>query len=369
MNKLISSVFIVLLFSCSRGLENERFFAAKFTDDGQKGLQVLELNQKNGTIKFVSVADAGPNPSYFCISGDKGIIYAANEVMDFKGLHGGGITSLKYKPETGFAEKIHEFSIPNGSPCFITLSPEKKHLLLANYSGSSVTVVKLDDEGIPSEITDTISFTGPEGKVSHPHMISFNPSGKLVYLTDLGLGRIVIYDFDNITGKLNEKPGFIVNLEEGSGPRHFVFSSDGEMMYVINELNSTIAVFQVNAEGNLSLVQTLSTLRKDFSGKSYCADIHISKNGDFLYGSNRGENTIVTLRINSNGLLSLAGHTSCGGDWPRNFSFDPTGKYILVGNQRSDNISVFNIDEETGLPTEPGTDFSMDAPACIKFEE
>ena len=365
----IPLILSLLLFSCSQGMEKQKFFAGKFTDDGQMGFQVLELNRESGTIEFVSEADAGPNPSFFCVSEDRKIIYAANEVMDFKGLHGGGITSLKYNPKTGIAEKIHEFSIPNGSPCYITLSPEKNHILLANYSGSSVTVVKLDDKGIPFEITDTISFTGPDGKVSHPHMISFDPAGKLVYLTDLGLDRIVIYDFDNTTGRLMENPGGIVNLQDGSGPRHFEFSSEGSMMYVINELNSTISVFQVNDEGSLKLLQTLTTLRKDFSGKSFCADIHRSKNGDFLYGSNRGENTIVTFRIDSDGLLGLAGQTNCGGDWPRNFALDPTGEYILVGNQKSGNISVFGIDNKTGLPLEPGTDYRLSSPACIKFPE
>ena len=362
-------VFFSLLFSCSQGMKSQRFFAGKFTDDGQKGLQVLDLNLGNGTINFISEADAGPNPSYFCISGDKGIIYAANEVMDFKGLHGGGITSLKFNPKTGVAEKIHEFPIPNGSPCYITLSPGKMHLLLANYSGSSVTVVKLDEEGIPVEITDSISFTGPDGKVSHPHMISFDPAGRRAYLTDLGLDRIVIYDFDTSLGRLKEKTGGIANLPEGSGPRHFVFNADGSMMYVINELNSSISVFQVDDAGGLTAMQTLTTLRADFSGISYCADIHLSKNGDFLYGSNRGENTIVTFSINNEGLLSLAGHTNCGGDWPRNFAIDPSGKYILVGNQRSGNISIFSIDEKTGLPAGPLADFSMGAPACIKFQQ
>jgi len=362
-------VVFSLLFSCSQGMKSQRFFVGKFTDEGQMGLQVLDLNPRNGTINFISEADAGPNPTYFCFSGDKGIIYAANEVMDFQGLHGGGITSLKYNPKTGTAEKIHEFPIPNGSPCYIALSPEKKHLLLANYSGSSVTVVKLDEEGIPVEITDSISFTGPDGKVSHPHMISFDPAGRRAYLTDLGLDRIVIYDFDNATGRLKEKPGGIVSLEEGSGPRHFVFSADGSMMYVINELNSSISVFQVDDAGGLTALQTFTTLRADFSGISYSADIHLSKNNNFLYGSNRGENTIVTFRINSDGLLNLAGHTNCGGDWPRNFALSPSGKYILVGNQRSGNISIFSIDEKTGLPAWPIADFSVGAPACIKFQQ
>jgi 6-phosphogluconolactonase len=238
---------------------------------------------------------------------------------------------------------------------------------MANYAGGSVAVVKLDDKGVPDRITDTILYEGEEGKVSHAHMISSDPAGKRVYVTDLGLDRIVIYSFDPASGRLQQIPNGIVKLPKGSGPRHFVFSSDGTKMYVISELNSTISVFDVNANGELKSIQTLTTLREGFQGESFCADIHIGKNGDFLYGSNRGENTIVTFRIGSGGTLTLSGHTSCGGNWPRNFVIDPSGKFLLVGNQRSGNISIFNIDEKTGVPVEPGKDYKITTPACLKF--
>jgi 6-phosphogluconolactonase len=140
-------------------------------------------------------------------------------------------------------------------------------------------------------------------------------------------------------------------------------------MYVINELNSTITFFNVRENGELQSVQTLSTLREGFKGESYCADIHIGKNGKYLYGSNRGENTIATFRIGSDGKLTLAGHTSCGGDWPRNFVIDPSGKYILVGNQKSGNISMFSIDEKSGLPVGPAKDYKISSPACLKFSD
>ncbi len=182
-------------------------------------------------------------------------------------------------------------------------------------------------KGIPVSVTDTIIYKKEEEKVSHAHMISFDPSGKRVYVTDLGLDRIVIYNFDAASGKLKQIPNGIATLPKGSGPRHFVFSQDGTRMYVICELNSTVSFFNVSKNGELKLVQTLSTLREDFKGKSYCADIHIGKDGKYLYGSNRGENTIVTFTIGPDGKLSLKGHTTCGGEWPRNFVIDPSGKY------------------------------------------
>jgi 6-phosphogluconolactonase len=159
----------------------------------------------------------------------------------------------------------------------------------------------------------------------------------------------------------------IIEVPKGSGPRHFVFSASGEKMYLINELGSTMMVFNVDENGVLKLVQTMSTLEEGFEGESCCADVYISRDGKYLYGSNRGENTIVVYSINKDGSLSLAGRSSCGGDWPRNFIIDPLGRFLLAGNQRSDRISVFRINGTTGLPEGPVASAVMKAPACLKF--
>ena len=277
------------------------------------------------------------------------------------------MTALRYDAKTGIANKIGELAVPNGGPAYVAISPGDDFLFLANYSGGSVAVVKLNEKGIPVSVTDTIVYHGGEGAVSHAHMVSFNPSGKRVCLTDLGLDRMVIYDFDAVNGKLIQIPNGIAELPKGSGPRHFVFSSDGSRLYVINELNSTITFFNVNMNGELHQAQTVSTLREGFKGESFCADIHLGKKEKFLYGSNRGENTIVTFQVASDGKLTLAGHTSCGGEWPRNFVIDPSGNYLLVGNQNSGNISMFGIDEKTGLPSGPSKDYKIASPVCLKF--
>ena len=366
---IICSIFLITMFSTSCYSQSIRLFAGKYTETGEKGLYLFDLNREEGSFKLLSEADAGPNPSYFCISKTKGLIYAANEVMEFNGVKGGGVTTLSYDAKTGSAIKTKELLVPEGGPCFISLSPAEDYLFMANYSSSSIAVVKLDAKGIPERVTDTISFRENEGKVSHPHMISFDPAGKRIYLTDLGLDRIVIYNFDAVSGRLQQIQNGIVNFPKGTGPRHFVFSSDGTKMFVISELNSTITVFNVEANGELKSIQTVTTLGKGFKGESFCADIHIGKNGNFLYGLNRGENTIATFKIGPDGKLTLAGRTSCGGNWPRNFVIDPSGKYILVGNQKSGNISLFKIDEKTGIPVQPGKDYNITTPACLKFSD
>jgi 6-phosphogluconolactonase len=359
------ALFMMLSNSCFS--QPVRLFAGRYTETGGKGLYVFDLNRETAAFKLLSATDAGPNPSYFCISKKRGLIYAADEVMEFNGVKGGGVTALKYNSETGGVEKVKDLVVPDGGPCFISLSPAEDYLLMASYSSSSVAVVKLDDKGIPMKVADTISFEVMDGKVSHPHMISFDPAGKKVYLTDLGLDRIVIYNFDAVTGHLKQIDNGIVNFEKGTGPRHFVFNSAGTKLYVICELNSTISVFDVDPDGRLKSIQTLTTLADDFKGESNCADIHIGINGQYLYGSNRGENTIVVFRIKPDGFLSLQGRTQCGGNWPRNFVIDPSGKYILVGNQKSGNIELFKIDDKTGMPVNSGKDYKLDAAVCLKF--
>ena len=366
-NILMIVIVLTLVFTIPGNSQTIRLFAGTYTENNGKGLYLLDLNSETCTLKLLSESDAGSNPSYFCISIKNSLIYAANEVTKFNGQQGGGVTTLRYSPEKKIVEKINEISVPNGAPCFISLSPGNDYLFLANYTGGSVAVVKLDEEGVPVHVTDNIVYETEGGKVSHAHMISFDPSGKRIYLTDLGLDRIVIYNFDPVTGRLEQIPNGRVKLAEGTGPRHFVFNSDGTKMYVIGELNSTVSVFNVSENGELKLIQTITTLREGFKGDNACADIHISKKGDFLYGSNRGENTIVTYRIGSDGTLTIKGHTTCGGDWPRNFVIDPSGKILLVANQKSGDISFFRIDEKSGIPVETGKSYKLFSPTCLKF--
>ena len=344
--------------------ENPVLFAGGYSEDNTENLMVFDFSQRDGATGAVNGINAGPNPSYFCFSDKHDLIYALNEVMNFRGEPGGAVTTLRYNREF---EKLDELMVPYGGPCYISLSADGGFLLLANYSSGSVAVVRLDESGIPVSVSDSILYEVMEPDVSHPHMIMHDPAGEHIYVTDLGLDRIMIYNLDTNTGKLTQTDNGETNLPEGSGPRHFVFNKDGSVMYLINESGSTVMVFDVDENGGLQPVQTLPTTGADFTGRNYCADIHISSDDKFLYGSNRGENTIVVFKIMEDGKLSSAGNISCGGNWPRNFVIDPSGKYILVGNQRSDEISVFRIDDKTGIPEGPVNKISFKSPACLKF--
>lgn len=359
---LISS----FLFSGCRE-KHHRLYVGSFTKPGMKGLSVFDFNSRNGKLELLKEWDVGPNPSYFCYSEQNRLFYFLNEVMEFNGVFGGGLTTMKYDPAEVSFEKQNEILIPYAGPCFISMSPDSGFLLVANYPNGSVAVVRLGENGIPSVVTDTILYVKEEPDKSHAHMIMADPAGKNIYVTDLGLDRITYYALNTETGRLVRPENGSASLPKGSGPRHFVFNAEGTRMYVINELGSTISVFSVGENGSLSQIQTISTVREGFQGNNYCADIHIGLSGKYLYGSNRGENTIVTFSIEPDGLLKLVGHTSCGGDWPRNFTLDPSGKFLLVGNQKSDTIAVFRLNKSNGLPKDPPGRFRCASPACLKF--
>jgi len=356
---------VAVLTSCNKP---QRLFVGGFTEkDGEKAMTVFDFT-RNGRLKIAATADVGPNPSYFCIRRETGMFYVINEVMEFRGQPGGGLSTFRYNDVKASFEKCGEMLIPYGGPCYISISAGGSHLFIANYPKGSVAVVKLDEDGIPAAITDTILYVRDDPGRSHAHMILHDPAGKYVYVTDLGLDRIVIYNFDPVEGKLHQLENGITTLPEGSGPRHFVFNSDGSRLYVINELGSTIAVFAAGKTEGLRLLQTVGTRKDDDSKSNYCADIHLSSDGKFLYGSNRGDNTIVTFRVDQEGLIEAAGHTSCGGDWPRNFVIDPSGNFLIAGNQKSDYISVFRIGREDGLPSIAVDTAGIGMPACLKFQ-
>ncbi len=371
MKKQTLSLFIYLIsiiFSLTSCRQNPRLFVGGFTErEGEKAMAVFEFNPGSGKLKYVASSDVGPSPSYFCYSDRTGLFYVINEVMEFRGQFGGGLSTFRYNGKDAGFEKLNEMLVPWGGPCYISMSADSGHLFIANYPNGSVAVVRLDEAGLPETITDTILYDKEQPDRSHAHMILNDPAGRYVYVTDLGLDRINVYDFDSSTGKLNLLENGITTLPRRSGPRHFAFGSDGKRLYVINELGSTMMVFGVEEGQGLKLLQTLPTMKGGIAENNYCADVHISNDGRYLYGSNRGENNIVTFTILPDGLLEPAGHTSCGGEWPRNFVIDPSGRYLIAGNQKSDQITVFRIRKASGLAEKAVDSAQVKMPACLKF--
>ncbi len=258
---IITILMMAIAITFTSCKKDYRLIVGGFTQkEGEKGLSVFDFNSRKGDLKLISEADVGPGPSYFCFSKKNDLFYVLNEVMEFRGVFGGGLSTFKYGNENGEFVKQNEILIPYGGPCYISMSPDSGYLFLANYPNGSVAVVKLDNNGIPATVTDTILYNKAEPDASHAHMILNDPAGRHIYVTDLGLDRIVVYDFDTKEGKLNQMQNGITTVPKGSGPRHFAFNSDGSKLYLINELGSKMMVFNVDEEQGLNLLQTLPTM-------------------------------------------------------------------------------------------------------------
>ncbi|HEX2969522.1 MAG TPA: lactonase family protein [Bacteroidales bacterium] len=359
----VSALISCLLFQSCQSAQNHLLLAGGYTGPGEKGLNIFDFNSNSGELTLLSQNDVGPNPSYFCFSAQNKLLYVANEITESDGKDGGALSTFRYNPGNSSLEKQGEISIPYGGTCFISMSPDSGYLFLANYPKGSVVVVKLDNKGLPETIADTILYVKGAPEVSHAHMIMNDPSGRKIYVTDLGQDMIFRYDFNSETGKL--MPFDTLFVPKGEGPRHFDFNKEGSRLYIINELGSKIIVFSVSDKPEI--IQTISTVKEGFKGKTFCADLHLSSDGKYLYGTNRGENSIATFAVQPDGTLKPAGNSSCGGNWPRNFTIDPLGNFILVANQRSDSIAVFRIDRGTGLISPLQQKYFMKSPACLKF--
>jgi 6-phosphogluconolactonase len=206
-------------------------------------------------------------------------------------------------------------------------------------------------------------------KGPHAHCIILDRSERYALAADLGIDKVMIYRFDPATGKLTPGKQPSAELQQGAGPRHLKLHPNGKYLYVINELDSTMTAFKYNGvQGTLTQIETVSTLPSDFSGTSYCADVHVSPSGRFLYGSNRGHNSIVVYEIDQRtGKLKALEHVSTEGNWPRNFAIDPSGKFLLVANQRSDNVVIFSIGQRTGRLKPTGHIAEIPVPVCLTF--
>lgn len=352
---------LVILNSCKvEELKNEQvLFVGTYTDNGSEGIYKFNFNPDTGELTNKTLAAKIKNPSYIAFSPDRNSLYAVSEVDDYK-ENNGSITAFNVK-DTALV-KINEQSTYGANPCYVGVSDSGQLVAVANYTGGNVAVYGASVNGLNSDAQIIDHKLLDSTKKAHAHMASFINDELVV--SDLGLDRIKKYTQAN-GGFVESKQKELI-LAEGAGPRHFVTSAGEEFLYVINELNSTITMFRKEA-GKYHGKDTYATVASNFEGESYCADLHLSPDGKYLYGTNRGENTMVIFKVDATtGNLELVGRESVKGDWPRNFTIDPTGKYVLVANQRSNNIVVFNRDAENGT-LRFVSQVDLPSPVCLIF--
>ena len=345
-----------------------------YTQSPEQGVVVYYFNNEDGTLTYRSTAEGGANPSFLAVHPSKKYLYAVNEVSSFEGERSGAISAYSIDPQSGDLTFLNQQPSWGMSPCHVSVDQTGKMVYLANYSSGSVAAYPIMADGTLAPATAKVQHegSGPNPRRQegpHAHSFNLNPDNKLAYVADLGMDKLMIYKLDLVNGTLEPNVVPFVTVAPGSGPRHFTFHPNKKFAYLINEMGNTITAFAVdNVTGDLQTLQTVPSLPAGWEGRNSTADIHIEPTGKFLYGSNRGHDSIVTYAIDpESGLLTYIAHTPTGGKTPRNFAIDPTGRYLLAANQDSNNVVVFTLDADTGALTPTGIEISVPKPVCLKF--
>jgi 6-phosphogluconolactonase len=339
-----------------------------------KGIYLCRLDTAAGKLSSPELAAETVNPSFLAIHPSRRFLYAVGEMSTFSGKKCGAVSAFAIAPGNGMLSLLNQVSSAGAGPCHLVVDKTGKCVLVANYSGGSVAALPIHEDGRVGEATAFIQHTGSSvdpkrQKGPHAHSINLDPANRFAFAADLGLDKVLIYRFDPSKGSLvpNDPPS--ASVKPGGGPRHFAFHPSGRFAYVINEMGNTVTAFAYDAaRGALTELQMVPTLPEGFQGESYTAEVQVHPSGKFLYGSNRGHDSIAVFAINENsGALRLVEIQPTQGKWPRNFGIDPTGSYLLAANERSDTIVVFRIDPQSGRLNPTGQVVEVPAPACVKF--
>jgi 6-phosphogluconolactonase len=312
------------------------------------------------------------NPSYLCFSPCGDYLYAVNELKEYQSEACGSVSAFKVDAKTGELRYLNTKPTGGTDPCHVIVNDGNTHVFVSNFMSGSISVFPIAKDGSLLDASQFIQHTGSGVNKArqaspHAHSLLLDRKNRFAFVPDLGIDKLMVYRTDFDSGKLipNETPWFVT--EPGAGPRHCEFHSGGKFCYLINELACTILALEYDGEnGTFRQIQSVPSTLRAFAGDNSCADIHITPNGKYLYGSNRGHDSIITYAIDGQtGLLEYVDTVSCGGKTPRNFTVDPAGAYVLVCNQDSDNIVVFGIDQTSGRLSKT-SEISVPTPVCIK---
>jgi 6-phosphogluconolactonase len=368
--RLLHLFFFSAISLCSEA-QVFTLFVGTYTSSGSKGIYVYRFNQTTGKATLVSNTDSVIAPSYLAVSKNGKYVYAVNETG---GDDPGRISAFEYDKANGKLTFINSQLAGGDDPCYVSVTKNNKWLATSNYGGGSISVFPIDNNGSLKPYAQLIKLSGSSvnkqrQEKPHVHSAVLSPDEQFLFTPDLGTDKIMIYSFDQSSQQpLHPANPPFVTAGEGNGPRHFTFHPNKKFAYLIEELAGTVAAYRYN-NGHLEFLQRLPTHPKNYKGEIGSADIHVSPDGKFLYASNRGdENTITIFSINaSTGKLSLKGYQSTLGKTPRNFIIDPTGNFLLVANQDTDNIVIFKRDKQTGLLHQAGQQISVPKPVCLKM--
>jgi 6-phosphogluconolactonase len=364
---LRTAMLALLLTQTMQAVEMFVYFGSHSLSPGV-GFSLARFDTDTGALSRPQFLLEAKEPAFFVVSSDGSRLYTCNSGTP------GGLSSYAVEPHTGHLALLNRALAGGGDTSFISLDKAGRHVLVANYDGGSVAVFALRPDG---SIGDWTAFDQHRGQSVNPvrqthayaHAIVLDPANRFALVPDLGVDRLYVYRYDEATGGLEPNVPAYVPIAPGSGPRHVRFHPNGRWVYLINEIASTIVAFTWDpAAGTLAPFQTVSTLPADFKGVSACAELEIHPNGRFIYGSNRGHDSVAVFAIDQvTGKLSSIEFQSSGGKTPRNFAFDPTARWIILTNQDSSTAVVFRVNANSGRLTQTGDPVPVPSPFCERF--
>lgn len=345
-------------------------FIGTYTSGDSKGIYIYDFDSRTGKLSSIGYADSVENPSYLTTSANGKYLYAVNETG---GEKPGSASSFSFNKKTGELKFLNAQPTSGDHPCYIDVTREGDFVVAGNYSGGNLALFPVK-EGRLQPAIQVIQHSGNGAnkmrqEKAHVHATVFSPDNKYVLVPDLGIDKVMIYPFNKKAAQpLDKESAKAANINPGSGPRHISFHPNKKFVYLVEELSGMVTGFEFS-NGMMNRIQTINAHPADYTETKGSADIHISPDGKFLYASNRAaSNTIGIFSIDeTSGHLSSVGFQSTLGNTPRNFAIDPTGNFLLVANQQSNNIIVFKRDKTTGLLSETGITAEVPSPVCLKF--
>lgn len=345
--------------------KNLRLIVGTYTRENSKGIYSFDFDTTTGKLTNEQLLVETSNPSYLTLSKDKETVFSVNEGDR------GKVYSFQWNANKTKLAPRSEQSSEGAAPCFIQLNESENLLAVANYTSGTLAVYPVKPDGKIEESLHVAKHEGngpflPNQESPHVHSVKFDKNNKFLFAADLGIDKIISYPIKKDTTIGNQQTA--LQLDPGDGPRHFVFHPKKDLVFIVNELSNSVVSAKVNHEtGLFEKIDKKSTLPKDYIGKNSGADIRITSDGKFLYTSNRGHNSIAVFSIEENGKLKLLETVSVHGDWPRNFTLTPDENFLLVANERSNTITVFKVDKKSGLLTYTNNKTKIGAPVCLKF--
>lgn len=346
-------------------------FIGSYAEAANNGVYVYQLDTESGALSQLDQVSGLQNPTFLSLDAKARKLYAIAEKLE-DGQRKGAAVAFGIEPSVGKLTELNRSVTVDTSTCHIQRSSDDRFFVVASYGGGKIGMVALQEDGTIGPLLDAKQHQGssvhPERQDRpHPHSAFFSPDQRFVFVPDLGMDRVVAYRIHADSNKL--EPHGETAVQPGAGPRHLVFHPNGKFVYVINELDSTVASFRYDASaGTMEKLEVVSTLPAGFEGESACAEIQISPDGKYLYGSNRGHDSIVVYAVEpESGKLTTVDFTSTRGGHPRHFSLSPDGKFLIAANRDTDNLLVFHVDRSSGKLEFTGHTAQVSKPVCVKM--